>query len=142
MSSRPTWSVSIEFPLPRKATPFGPISDPKIPIAVRTLAGYVGYRFLIDTGADLCLAPRALAQQIGLDWDALPETRVVGVEQGGVRARMGHLPVRLESTELVVRCLFVDAPKAMFILGRADFLDRFVLTIDQARQRIILTEIP
>lgn len=133
-------SVSIEFPLPQKQTPFGPLSDPKIPVAVRTLAGYRTYRFLIDTGADFALAPRRLAQQIGLDWGSLPETQVVGVEQGGVRARLGYLPLRLQSIELTVRCLFVDTRKALFILGRADFLDRFVLTIDHPQRKILLTE--
>jgi hypothetical protein len=42
--------------------------------------------------------------------------------------------------ELTVRCLFVDAPNALFLLGRADFLERFVLTIDHSRQSIVLTE--
>jgi len=78
--------VSIEFPLPQKSTPFGPVSDPKIPVAIKTLRGYRTYRFLIDTGADFPLAPRRLAQQIGLAWDACPETRVTGVEQGRVIA--------------------------------------------------------
>jgi predicted aspartyl protease len=133
--------VSIEFSLPRKLTPFGPLSDPKIPVDVRTLRGYRTYRFLIDTGADTSLAPRLLAQQAGLDCDTLPEVQVVGVEQGGASARFGHLPIRLGNIELTVRCLFMDAPKTPFILGRADFLDRFVLTIDHHRQRIILTEI-
>ena len=141
-SSRLTLFVSIEFPLPQKHTSFGSISDPKIPILVRTAAGRVSYRFLVDTGADFAVAPRLLAEQVGLDWDALPEVRMVGVEQSGVRARLGQLPIRLGDTELTVRCLFVDAPKALFILGRADFLDRFVLTIDQSQRRIILTEVP
>jgi hypothetical protein len=44
--------------------------------------------------------------------------------------------------ELTVRCLFVDGPKSLFILGRADFLDRFVLTIDHAQQKIVLAGIP
>lgn len=133
--------MSIEFPLPQKQTPFGPVSDPKIPVAVRTTAGYRTYRFLIDTGADFALAPRRLAQQIGLEWNALPEAQVMGVEQGGVRARLGYLTIRVGSIELTVRCLFVDTRKSLFILGRADFLDRFVLTIDHPQQRILLTEI-
>lgn len=133
--------MSIEFPLSRKSTPFGPISDLKIPIVVRTRGGAVRYRFLIDTGADFSLAPHRLAQQAGLDWDSLPESRVVGVEQGGVRARLGRLPIRLGSTDLTIRCLFVELPRAPFILGRADFLDHFVLTIDHAGQRIVLDEI-
>jgi hypothetical protein len=133
--------ASIEFDLPRKSTPFGPVSDPKIPVAVRTVAGYVTFRFLIDTGADFSLAPRPLARQVGLEWQALPQTRVVGVEQGGLTARLGPLPIRLGDTNLAVRCLFVDAPKTLFILGRADFLEHFVLTLDEVRQRIILAEI-
>jgi predicted aspartyl protease len=133
--------VSIEFPLLRKHTSFGSISDPRIPVLVRTSVGHVSYRFLVDTGADFSVAPRLLAEQIGLDWDALPEVRMVGVEQAVVSARVGQLPLRLGGTELTVRCLFVDAPKAAFILGRADFLDRFVLTIDQVQHRIVLTEV-
>ncbi|MBI4546377.1 MAG: aspartyl protease family protein [Ignavibacteriae bacterium] len=130
-----------EFPLPQKQTPFGLVSDPKIPLSVRTLAGYSTYRFLIDTGADFSLAPRRLAQQLGLEWKTLPETRVMGIEQAGVMARLGLMPIRLQSIELKVRTLFVDTRKPLFILGRADFLDRFVLTIDQHQRKIILTKI-
>jgi hypothetical protein len=43
---------------------------------------------------------------------------------------------------LAVRCLFVDRPNAMVILGRTDFLDRFVLTIDQPRRRLVLSDVP
>jgi hypothetical protein len=88
--------VSIEFPLLQKVTSFGPVSDPKIPVAVKTLAGYRTYRFLIDRGADFSLAPRRLALQIGMDWNACPETEVMGVEQGGVGARLGNMPIRIE----------------------------------------------
>lgn len=134
--------MSIEFPLRHRLTPFGLVSNPTIPVTVRTSATSCTYYFLIDTGADFSVAPRRLAQQIGLDWATLPEVRMVGVEQGGVRARLGHLPIRLERLSLTVRCLFVDAPRVPFILGRADCLDRFVLTIDPAQQRIILALVP
>jgi predicted aspartyl protease len=133
--------VSIEFPLARKQTPFGPVSDPKIPVVVRLATRDVVYRFLIDTGADFSLAPQWLGLQIGLDWASLPETRVRGVEQRGLTARLGYLPIRIGDTELTIRCLFADTPAAPFILGRADFLDRFVLTVDHSRQTIVLTEI-
>lgn len=88
-------SASIEFPLLYKQTAFGLVSDPKIPVVVRTSAGYRTYRFLIDTGADFAVAPRRLAQEIGLDWHVLLEAHLIGIEQGGVRARLGHLPIRL-----------------------------------------------
>lgn len=133
--------MSIEFPLLQKITPFGLVSDPKIPVAVKTQTGYRTYRFLIDTGADFSLAPRRLAQQVGVDWGACPETQVIGVEQGGVGARLGNMPIRIGNVELTIRCLFLDTQKTLFILGRADFLDRFALTIDPSQNKIVLTEI-
>jgi predicted aspartyl protease len=109
---------------------------------VRTPSGDRTYAFLLDTGADFSIAPRRLALQLGCEWTTLPEARVIGVEQRRVHARLGSLPLRLASRALTVRCLFVDATRAPFIGGRADVLDRFVLTIDPGRQRIVLTDLP
>lgn len=102
------------------------------------------FDFLVDTGADVSVAPRRVAQQVGLDWQALPEMTAVGIERGGVVGRLGGLPIRLAGVDFALRCLFLDVPlsRAPFLLGRADFLDRFVLTLDASRGRIILTEIP
>lgn len=66
----------------------------------------------------------------------------MGIERGGVTGRLGRLPIKLGATNLAVRCLFLDMPGAPFILGRADFLDRFVLTLDATRGKIVLTSIP
>ena len=134
--------MSIEFPLRSKLTAFGRVSDPTIPVTVQTPVGERTYMFLLDTGADFSVAPRRLAQQVGLEWTTLPEAQVVGVEQRGVRARVGQLPMRVGSLTCTVRCLCMDTPSAPFILGWADFLDRLILTIDPARQRIVLTDLP
>jgi predicted aspartyl protease len=134
--------VSIEFPLAYKHTPIGPVTDPRIPLGVRTVAGDVTYRFLVDTGADLSVAPRSLAVQVGLDWDSLPEAGVLAVGRGAVQARLGSLSVRIDTTQLSLRCLFIDAPQTPLLLGRMDFLERFILTIDHSQQRIVLTETP
>jgi len=134
--------MSFEFPLAYRRTPFGLLSDPQIPATVRGPAGDLDYRFLVDTGAEFAVAPRRLADEAGLIWHELPTVRMVGVEQRGVDARLGGLPLRIVSVELTVRCLFVDNPRTPFILGRADFLDRFILTLDQPGRRIILHEVP
>ncbi len=132
----------IEFPLGRKQTPFGVLPDLKIPVAVHVRHGWRIYRFLLDTGADFSLAPRHLAEEVGLDWEALAEAQVVGIELRGTSARLGNLPVRIGPVELLVRCLFVDAASAPFLLGRADFLDRFKVTIDAAQNKLTLEELP
>jgi predicted aspartyl protease len=134
--------ASIEFPLLQKQTPLGLVSDPKVPVVVHTMVGDVAFQFLIDTGADFSLAPRRLARQVGLDWEALAEAEITGVSRGAVLARVGALPLRVGNTDITVRCLFTDRPPALFLLGRADFLDRFRLTVDTQLRRIILTELP
>lgn len=132
--------ASFEFPLLRKLTPLGVISDPKVPLVVHTLVGDITYQFLLDTGADFSLAPRRLAQQVGLNWERLPTAQILGVGAGAMAARVGSLPLRIGDVELSVRCMFVDISAAPFLLGRADILDRFVITLDAVRERITLTE--
>jgi predicted aspartyl protease len=132
----------VEFPLLRQATPFGPIPEPSLLLEVRTIAGYRGHRFLIDTGAEFSVAPRSLAQEVGLDLDSLPLVPTVGVGPGRLSARLGAITIRIGEVELSVRCLFMDHGLKPYILGRADVLDRFVLTIDAGRGTIALTEIP
>jgi predicted aspartyl protease len=133
--------VSIEFPLRQKRTPFGLVSDPKIPVHVRLLRGDRRYYFLLDTGADFSIAPRRLAHQLGLDWEELRASQVIGVEQRGVNARLGLLPIRLGHLGFTVRCFFVDSLRTPFVLGRADFLDLLILHIDPFARRIILDDI-
>jgi predicted aspartyl protease len=131
--------VSIEFPLREKLTLFGRVSDPTIPVTIQTQAGVRTYMFLIDTGADCAVAPRRLAQQVGLTWSSLLPAQVVGVGQGGVSTRVGPLTVQVGPWTFTMRCMFVEGPRVPFILGRADFLDRLILTIDPAQYRIVLT---
>jgi predicted aspartyl protease len=130
--------VPIEFPLRSKRTTFGWVSDPKMPVFIDTRVGRRVYQFLIDTGADFSLAPRSLASDTGLDWAGLSQGTIMGVEQGGIEARFGRLTLRVHDVNLSVRCFFLDTPKAPFVLGRADFLDCFILTIDQPKGRIVL----
>jgi hypothetical protein len=54
-------------------------------------------------------------------------------------ARLGHLPIRVAAEDLTVRCIFVDSSRVPLLLGRADFLDRFILMIDARRQKLVLT---
>jgi hypothetical protein len=131
---------SIEFELLQKATPFGSITDPTIPVGVRTLSGVETYWFLLDTGADSSAGPRSLAEQAGSDWDRLPAARVTGVGTGMAEVRFGDLQILLGGVSLTVRCLFIDSSQAPFVLGRADVLERFAVAMDARSGWITLTE--
>jgi predicted aspartyl protease len=132
-------SASIEFPLLQKPTPFGLICDPRIPLVVRSPAGDLNYRFLVDTGADISVAPRYIAEMAGLDWNILESATFMGVGSGAMSARVGELALRIADIEVNVRCLFVDMASDLYVLGHADFLDRFALAIDTRAQLVRLT---
>ena len=85
--------------------------------------------------------PRRLADDLGLDWDALQPLRVSGVGQGVGPSEAWHIVDQTGGIELTVRCLFLDQRDAPYILGCADVLDRFALTIDTGQGKIVFTEI-
>lgn len=148
MNGCPCWSSStskrrialpsIEVRLGQKRTLLERISEPKIAVVVRAGTGEQRIRLLLDSGADFSMVPKALADDVGLDWAALPTGPITGIQGNTVHGRVGRLPIRIGAVELAVRCIFVEGTDTLFTLGRADLLDRFVLTIDQPRGRIIL----
>ena len=130
--------MRIEFPLSYKRTVLGDISDPKIPVTIQRLDGPWSYQFLVDAGADFSLAPLRIANDVGLDISRLPQTRIFGFEQGGVRAYVGRVAMRIRSIDFSVQCFLLEGTGAPFVLSRVDFLDRFVLTVDPPRRTLIL----
>jgi len=97
------------------------------------------YRFLLDTGADFFLAPRRLAEEVGLLWETLREARVVGIELGGITASYtkslwlkssvhGNGPVE-SSAPLRPRKQFLDAAQ------------RFLIPLERALRQATLHEI-
>ncbi len=132
--------MSSEFPLAYKSTPFGIVGDPRIPVMLLTPAGDQTFEFLLDTGADFSLAPRRLAELLTLDWETLLGAALAGVGPETLQARLGSLPPRVQGLDLTVRRLFMDADECPLVLGWADFLDRFVLTIDPVRRLILLED--
>jgi hypothetical protein len=78
-----------------------------------------------------------------LNQTAVDQARVVigYVEPADAVRVFGSLPIRIGTIELPVRCLFLDQRKVPYILGCADVLERFALTIDAGQGKIILTEI-
>lgn len=99
-------------PFTGEADPVCRVSDPTIPVTIQTQVGVRTYMFLVDTGADCAVAPRRLAQQLGLIWTSLPPAQVVGIGHGGVSTRVGPLTFQVGPWTFTVRCMFVDAPRA------------------------------
>lgn len=94
--------------------------------------------FLLDSGADYSVAPRQIADSLGLDLGGLPEKRVSGLEGGKVKGRLGKLSGKIEGHPFKVRCLFTDRNDVPSLLGRLDFFDRFDICFDAKKKRVVL----
>ena len=133
--------MPIEFPLPEKRTPFGLLPDPKITLHVKTRGGYLPYRFLLDTGADVSMVPFSMADDLGIDPARCPRDQCAGIEGRPVRVYRARMAVRIGHVDLTLGCLISESDSTPFLLGRADLFSRFNITFDNEHKRIILTEI-
>ena len=133
--------MPIEFPLSEKHSRFGLIPDPKITLHVRTTSGYLPYRFLLDTGADVSMVPLSMAEDLGIDVSRCPADRCSGIEGRPVLVYHATIAVRIGHVDLSLRCLISENDATPFLLGRADLFSRFSITFDNVRKRISLTEI-
>ncbi len=52
----------------RQKTPTGIVHRPVLDLLFKEKRGYNLYSFIVDSGADISLAPRELAERIGVDW--------------------------------------------------------------------------
>ena len=92
--------------------------------------------FLVDSGADISLAPRALCERLGLVWDAGQPMLLNGISERPECA----VPARIFEVELLIPdlALALDIPicfaegNASLILGREGFFDCFRIEFDKA----------
>lgn len=90
---------------------------------------------LLDSGADISLAPKKLADEMGLDWEAGKSRRYRGISpkpECAVAARVLEIEVELASFRgrFVVPFAFADAGDVPLLAGRRGFFERFRLCLD------------
>lgn len=131
--------MSVDLPLGLKPTHRGIITNPKLPVEILTNVGWIPYLFLLDTGADFTMVPRRIAEMAGIDMVACPKGTAYGLEGGGVEVYRSVLRARIAEVELDLRCSIGEDDRMPFLLGRADFLERFEVSINVRERKIRLT---
>ena len=130
--------MSIKFPLVPVHSDIGILYKPFIPVFLKTPLGALRINFLLDSGADYSVAPRQIAESMGLDLGALPHKNVSGLEGGKVKGALGKLSGEIAGHPFKVRCLFTDRNDVPSLLGRLDFFDRFDICFDAKKRTVIL----
>ena len=115
-------------------------ANPLVPSIELLLIGREGRtwkaNFLVDSGADISLAPRALCERLGLVGDAGQPMLLNGISERPECA----VPARIFEVELLIPDLAIalDIPicfaegNASLILGREGFFDCFRIEFDKA----------
>ncbi len=63
----------------RQKTRAGTVYRPVIDLLFSERTGHNLYSFIVDSGADITLAPRQLAERIGLDWNKGSKVTLTGI---------------------------------------------------------------
>jgi len=125
----------------RQRTRTGIVYRPTVDLLFREGTGYNLYSFIVDSGADISLAPRQLAQRLGVEWANGTRVRLSGISprpECSVDGRVHtvHAIVPELSRELKLSICFAEGD-APYLVGREGFFDRFKVTLDKPRQRTV-----
>lgn len=133
--------MSIRFPYRFKNSSFGRLPDPTITVPVLTLSGWRFFDFLVDSGADVSMAPKSMADWMGVDLTKLPKHRSYGIEGQGLAVYHGSLNIRFQKKGTKIPCLFSSVETTPFLLGRAGLFDLFSIIFDNKKKEILFKNI-
>ena len=127
----------------RQRTRTGTTHRPIVDIVFKEKKNYNLYSFIVDSGADISLAPRQLAERIGLNWSRGSRISLTGISprpECSVDGRIHEVGAILPdlALELTFPMCFADG-NAPYLIGREGFFDRFKITLDKKEQRTIFS---
>ncbi len=126
----------------RQKTPTGTVHRPVLDLLFKEKRGYNLYSFIVDSGADISLAPKELAERIGVDWAKGKRARLSGISpkpecsvDGRIHTVSATVPDLAHELRMQL-CLAEDAP---YLIGREGFFGRFKVTFDKTNKKTTFT---
>jgi len=133
-------AVSFVKPWTSLLAPDGPVGSllPTLDVAFAAVDGRLLLEtFLLDSGADISLAPRQLCDELGLDWEAGEPINLNGISprpECAVPAKIFEVELLVPdiAVALTIPVCFADGDTSQ-LLGREGFFDFFRITFDKQR---------
>lgn len=117
------------------------IYRPLLPILVRGQGGFLPRYFLVDSGADLSMAPQELCRQLGVRWQSGVPITLRGISPRKtcmVQGRIHEVEILVPDAGVTLRLAMVFARgNAPFILGREGFFDVFDVVFEKRNRRTV-----
>lgn len=119
---------------------------PTIPITLKGRAAIALQVYaLIDSGADISIIPKALAEVLDLDLSG--ETSTSHGISGSIKVKNSKMKVTLKKnhdetwTSMIPVQVILSGEEPPIILGRKGFFDKFIILINESKKKIQLKKI-
>lgn len=117
------------------------IYRPLLPVLVRGRDKFLPRYFLLDSGADLSMAPQELCRQLGLRWQDGDPITLRGISQRKVclvQGRIHEVDILVSDAGVMLRLPMVFARgNVPFVLGREGFFDVFDIAFEKTNRRTV-----
>ncbi|MBI4225730.1 retroviral-like aspartic protease family protein [Candidatus Roizmanbacteria bacterium] len=134
----------LEFPFEyAEIEGLGRLFYPIARLAVKTIAGWYDFDFLVDTGADVTTVPSHFLPVLGLKKSNLSTSYTTGVGGFSVKTWDFLLTLKVGETKLRVVASAVETKEDSepLLLGRKDIFEtRFNLFLDSKRKLTVISE--
>ena len=133
-------AISFVKPWAKILPPSEPVNPlvPRLDVAFqRTDGRFIVRRFLIDSGADVSMAPRSLCEELCLDWETGEPLQLNGISpkpECAIPARVFQIEMLVPEIGIAffIPICFADGDTTR-ILGREGFFDAFAITFNKQR---------
>lgn len=120
------------------------IKSPSIPVSLWGVGQRFEFIALLDSGADVSVIPKDVAELLGLDLSGKrEEARGIGGKVQTVQTRinleLGKPHEKYTFNSMPIKVILEDGNMEIpILLGRLGFFDRFTITFNQKEEKIIL----
>lgn len=119
------------------------LKSPSIPVYLSGSTGKYQFMALLDSGADISVVPKEVAELLGLDLSGeREEARGIGGKVPAIQTNMNveiGKPHEMYSYNIPVKVILDGKDEEIpVLLGRAGFFDKFVITFNQKEEKVIL----
>jgi len=119
------------------------VKSPSIPVVLSGVGSKYQFIALLDSGADVSVIPKEVAELLGLDLNKKKEEArgiggIVPAIQTNINIELGK-PDEMYSFNIPVKVILSEIDEEIpVLLGRAGFFDKFVISFDQKEERVTL----
>ncbi len=127
----------------RQRTKTGIVDRPVLDLLFRERSGYNLFAFIVDSGADISLAPRDLGDRLGVDWAKGKKARLSGISprpECSVEGRIHTVKTTVPALalELKLPVCFAEG-NAPYLVGRETFFDQLRVSFDKPNRKTTFT---